>query len=126
MGEVALGPDGLPAAAYGAARSAAAAVLVRSSRLVQAGSPAYDGANESLLVSTPKASLGADTPLIEAEAGSLRPLALQNMDTNILARAAARPLQAALGEWAMARQRGFVPRRVMLENFIELEAETAV
>ena len=81
------------------------------------------GANESLLVSIPKASVGAETALIEGEAGSVRPLALQTMGTKILSRAAARPVQAALCEWSSARQRGFVPRRLMLENFVELGTE---
>ena len=80
--------------------------------------------NVGLLFLLPKAPAGCDELLGDYfQPGDTRPLAVVNTDNRLLASAARKVLEPVLEKWINPCLRGFLPRRSMLKNIIDVDVE---
>ena len=60
------------------------------------------------------------------KAKDTRPLSMSNTDSKICAAAANAPLAECISDWALEQQRGFVLRRQLLDNIVDIDAQAHI
>ena len=89
--------------------------------------PGEHGYNLSTLVCLPKKAAGNDERVGPYYTGDgTRPLSIVNCDNRIVANAVRHRWESHLEKWISQRQQGFLPRRSIITNLLDLEAASMV